>query len=208
MTCQMDPSSDPGCPTVPAVWPSANRLTSREPQMWGTSLRAAQLLRGSGGPGLQEGNLSSVSSVQSLSRVRLFVTLWIAGLPIHHQLPEFTQTHVHRVSDAIQPSHPLSSPFPPAPIPLNIRVFSNESALCMRWPKYWSFSFSISPSSEHPGLISFRVDRLQKLNIHSCIKPPQTQVLTQTLLTQNPQRWDPGIHIFQSSPGYSRVQPG
>ena len=85
--------------------------------MWGTSLWAAQLLRGSGGPGLQEGNLSSVSSVQSLSRVRLFVTLWIAGLPIHHQLPEFTQTHVHRVSDAIQPSHPLSSPFPPAPNP-------------------------------------------------------------------------------------------
>jgi len=54
------------------------------------------------------------------------------GLPVHHQLPEFTQTHVHRVSDAIQPSHPLSSP-----------IFSNESTLCMRWPKYWSFSFSI-----------------------------------------------------------------
>ena len=84
------------------------------------------------------------------------------GLPIHHQLPEFTQTHVHRVVDAIQPSHPLSSPYPPAPnpIPPNIKVFSNESTLHMRWPKYRSFSFSISPSNEHPGLISFRMDWL------------------------------------------------
>ena len=79
------------------------------------------------------------------------------GLPDHHQLPEFTQTHVHQVGDAIQPSHPLSSPSPPAPDPSSIRVFSNESVLHIRWPKYWSFSFSISPSNEHPGLISFRL---------------------------------------------------
>ena len=72
------------------------------------------------------------------------------GLPVHHQLPEFIQTHVHRVGDAIQPSHPLSSPSPPAPIPPSIRVFNNESTLHIRWPKYWSFSFSISPSNEHP----------------------------------------------------------
>ena len=62
------------------------------------------------------------------------------GLPVHHQLPEFTQTHVHRVDDAIQPSHPMLSPSPPDPIPPSIRVFSNESTLPMRWPKYWSFS--------------------------------------------------------------------
>ena len=78
------------------------------------------------------------------------------GLPVH-QLPEFTQTHIHRVGDAIQPSHPLSSPSSPAPIPPRIRVFSNESTLRMRWPKYWSFSFSIRPSEEIPGLI-FRMD--------------------------------------------------
>ena len=75
------------------------------------------------------------------------------GLPVHHHLPEFNQTHVHRVGDAIQSSHPLSSPSPPAPIPPSIRVFSNESTLCMRWPQYWSFSLSISPSNEHPGLV-------------------------------------------------------
>ena len=86
-------------------------------------------------------------------------------LPVHHQLPEFTQTHVHRVSDAIQPSHPLSSPSAPAPIPPSIRFFSNEPTLLMRWPKYWSFSFSISPSKEHPGLISFRMDWLDLLAV-------------------------------------------
>ena len=78
------------------------------------------------------------------------------GLPVHHQLSEFTQTHIHRVSDAIQPSHPLSSPSPP--IPPSIRVFSKESTLHVRWLKYWSFSFSIIPSKEIPGLISFRMD--------------------------------------------------
>ena len=82
------------------------------------------------------------------------------GLPVHHQLPEFTQTHVHRVYDAIQPSNPLSSLFLLPPIPPSIRVFTNESTLCMRWPKYWSFSLSISPSKEHSDLVSFRMDWL------------------------------------------------
>ena len=82
------------------------------------------------------------------------------ALPVHHQLLEFTQTHVHRVGDAIQPSHPLSSPFLPPSIFPSIRVFSNESVLHIRWPKCCSFSFSISPSNEYSGLISFRMDLL------------------------------------------------
>ena len=84
------------------------------------------------------------------------------GLLVHHQLPEFTQTHVHRIGDTIQPSHPLSSPFSPVPNTPSIRVFSSESTLRMRWPKYWSFSFTIIPSKEHPGLI-FRMDWLDSL---------------------------------------------
>ena len=92
------------------------------------------------------------------------------GLLVHHQLPEFTQTHIHRAGDAIQPSHPLSSPSPPAPSPSSIRVFSNESTLRMRWPKYWSFSFSISSSNEHPGLISFRMDWLDVLAVQGTLK--------------------------------------
>ena len=80
------------------------------------------------------------------------------GLSVHHQLPEFTQTCVHQVGDAIQPPHPLSSLLLLSPIPLSTGVFFSESTLHMRWPKYWSFSFNISPSNEHPGLISFRID--------------------------------------------------
>ena len=81
------------------------------------------------------------------------------GLPVHHQLPESTQTHVHRVGDAIQPSHPLSSPSLPAPNPSQHHS-SNESTLRMRWPKCWSFSFSVIPSKEISGLFSFRMDWL------------------------------------------------
>ena len=84
------------------------------------------------------------------------------GLPVHHQLPEFTQTHVHQVGDVIQPSHPLL--LLPS-VPPSIRVFSNESTLCIRWPKYWSFSFSISPSNDYSGLTSFRMDWLD-LAVH------------------------------------------
>ena len=85
------------------------------------------------------------------------------GLPGHHQLPEFTQTHVHRVGDAIQLSHPLRHLLLLPPIPPSIRVLSNETTRHMRWPNYWSFSFSISPSKEHPGLISSRMDGLDLL---------------------------------------------
>ena len=92
------------------------------------------------------------------------------GLLVHHQLPEFTQTHVHRVSDAIQPSHPCRPLLHLPPIPHSIRVSSNESTLCMRWQKYCSFSFSISPSKEHPGLISFRMDLLDLLAVQGTLK--------------------------------------
>ena len=91
------------------------------------------------------------------------------GLPVHHQLPESTQTHVHWVGDAIQSSHPLSSLLLPSIFP-SIRVFSNESALPIKWPKYWSFSFNISPSNEHPGLISFRIDWLDLLAVQGTLK--------------------------------------
>ena len=91
------------------------------------------------------------------------------GLPVHHQLPEFTQTHVHRVSDAIQPSHSLSSPSPPAPSPSQHQGLFQRSTLHMRWPKYWSFSFSISPSNEYPGLI-FRMDWLDLLAVQGTLK--------------------------------------
>ena len=112
------------------------------------------------------------SSAQFSSLAQSYLTLCnpmnhsTPSLPVHHQLPESTQIHVHRVGDAIQPSHPLSSPSPPP----SIRVFSNESALRMRWPKYWSFSFSIIPSKEIPGLISFRMDWLDLLVVQGTVK--------------------------------------
>ena len=102
----------------------------------------------------------SFSSVQSLSRVWLCDSMDCStpGFPVHHQLPEFTQTHVHWVGDAIQPYLPLSFPLPTAFNLSQHGVFSSESALCIRWPKYWSFSLSISSSNVYSGLISFRID--------------------------------------------------
>ena len=92
------------------------------------------------------------------------------GLPVYRQLPEFTQTHVHGVGDAMQPSI-LCRPLLLLPlIPPSIRVFSNESVLRIRWPKYWSFSFSITPSNEYSGLISFRIDLLDLLAVQGTLK--------------------------------------
>ena len=112
------------------------------------------------------------SPFQSLSCVQLCdpMNRSTPGLPLHHHLPEFTETHVHRVSDAIQSSHPLSPLLLLPPIPPSVRVFSNESTLHMRWPKYWSFNFIIIPSKEIPGLISFRMDWLELLAVQGTLK--------------------------------------
>ena len=98
------------------------------------------------------------------------------GFTVHHQLPELAQTHIQSVSDAIQPSHPLSSPSPPA---LNLsqhQVFSNESVLHIMWPKYWSFSFSISPSNEYSGMISFRIDWFDLLAVQGTLVSNRREV--------------------------------
>ena len=92
------------------------------------------------------------------------------GFPVYHQLLELAQTHVHRVGDVTQTSHPLSSPSPPASVLPSIRVFSSESVLHFRWSKYWSFSFSISPSNEYSGLISFRIDWFNILAVQGALK--------------------------------------
>ena len=114
------------------------------------------------------------SSVQFSSVAQLCLTLCdpmacsTSGLPVNQELPEFTQTHVHWVGDVIQPSHPLSPLlFPLSVFPI-IRVFSNESVLHIRWPKYWSFS--ISPSNEYSGLISFWIEWFDLLAVQGTLK--------------------------------------
>ena len=92
------------------------------------------------------------------------------GLPVHHQLLKSTLIHMHWVGDAIQPSHPLSPILHLPSIFPSIRDFSNELTLCIRWPKYWSFSFYISSTNEHPGLISFRMDWLDLLSVQGTLK--------------------------------------
>ena len=92
------------------------------------------------------------------------------GLPVYHKLPEFTQTHAH---ESVMPSSHLILCRPLLLLPLippSNRVFSNESTLRMRWPKYWSFSFSINPSNEYPGLIFFRMDWLDLLRVQGTLK--------------------------------------
>ena len=143
------------------------------------------------------------------------------GFPVHHQLLKLTQAHVNQVGDAIQPSYLLSSPSPPPSIFPSIRVFSSESVLCIRWPKYWSFSFNVSSYNEDSGLISFRMDWLDLLavdlgwtNAHSVAKPSHAatkhvhtvtkwhiQECSQPLTLNSPKAWknDPnGIHLFYS----------
>ena len=113
---------------------------------------------------------ASVQSVQSLSRAQLFVTPWVAARQASLSITNSQSSLklIHRVSDAIQPSHPVV-PFS-CPQSLPASVFSNESTLRMRWPKYWSFSFSISPSNEYSGLISFRIDQFDLLAVQVTLK--------------------------------------
>ena len=119
---------------------------------------------------MEEETHLKISSVQPPSRVCDPMDCSMPGLPVHHQLPEFTQTQVHWAGDAIQPSHPLSSPSPPT---LNLSqhqgLFKWVSS-CVRWPKYWSFTFNISPSNEHSGLISFRMNWLDLLAVQGTLK--------------------------------------
>ena len=105
-----------------------------------------------------------------ICRASFLMTFAMGGVPHAGSQQEFTQIHIHRVGDAIQPSHPLSSPSLPALILSQHQGFSNESAFLIRWPKYWSFSFNISPSNEHPGLISFRMDWLDLLAVQGTLK--------------------------------------
>ena len=116
------------------------------------------------------------SSVQFSSVSQLCSTLCnpmdcsMPGLPVHHQLPEPPQTHVHHIDDASNHLILCRPLFLPPSIFASIRVFSNELVLSIRWPRYWSFSFSISPSNEHPGLISFRMDWLDLLAVQGTLK--------------------------------------
>ena len=114
----------------------------------------------------------SVRPDQSLNLVRLCDPMDCStpGLPFHCQLPEFTQTHVHWVSDAIQPFHPLSSPSPPAVSLSQHQGLFQWVSSSIRWRKYWSFSFSTSPSNEYSGLISFRMDWLDLFAVQGTLK--------------------------------------
>ena len=122
------------------------------------------------GNGVRQRNFSSV---QSLSPVQLFVTPWIAARQASLSITNSRRSLKLTSIESVMPSshlilcHPL---LPLPPIPSSIRIFSNESTLRMRWPKYWSFSFSNSPSNEHPGLISFRMDWLDLLAVQGTLK--------------------------------------
>ena len=114
------------------------------------------------------------SSLQLLSCVWLFATPRTAcsmpGFPVLHQILELAQTHTHWVSDAIQPSQALSSPSPPASNLSQHQGLFQWVSSCIRWPKYWSFSFSISPSNEYSGLISFMTDWMDLLAVQGTLK--------------------------------------
>ena len=118
------------------------------------------------------------------------------GFPVHHQLLEIAQTHVYWISDAIQPSHPLLSPSPLFNLSQH-QGLSNESVLCIRWPKYWSFSFSINPSNEYSELISFRIDWFEFLAVQGTLKSLLQYHNSKALIL-----WCSGFFIAQLSHPY------
>ena len=132
---------------------------------------------------MERGQFSSVA--QSCPTLCNLVNYSTPGFPVHHQLPEFTQTHVHWVSDAIQPSHLLLSLLLlPSIFPIRKdRVFSNKSVLRIRWSKYWNFSFSISSSNEHSGLISFKMDWLDLLAVQESSPTSQFKSINSSALS-------------------------
>ena len=158
---------DAGC--VGQTWGLPPSTVTLRQQFWHLHRKTGglwshrQLRVGKISRGTDQTSISKSTSPPFSSVAQLCLTLCdpmdcsMPGFPVHHQHPALTQTHVHWVGDAIQPSHSLSSPSPPAFNLSQYQVFSNESVLHIRWPKYWSFSFSISPSNEHSGLISFRI---------------------------------------------------
>ena len=134
--------------------------------IWETKLEKISNLRGEGC--FQVRNIHFSSVTQSCPALCNPMVCTTPGFPVHHQLPEFTQTHVHWVSDAIQP---LSANSPPAlNVSQNQESFSNELLLHIRWPKYWSSKFDISPSNEYSRLMSFRMDWLDLLAVQGTRK--------------------------------------
>ena len=121
-----------------------------------------------------KGNYQFSSVTQSCPTLCNPMDYSMPGFPVHHQLPELAQTHVHWICDVIQPSHSLSSPSPPAFNLYQHHSLSKESVLHIRWPNYWSFSFSIRPSNEHSGLISFRIDWFDLLAVPGTLQESST----------------------------------
>ena len=113
------------------------------------------------------------SATQSCPTLCDHMNCSMPSLPVHHHLPEFTQTHVHRVLDAIQPSHPLSSPFSPAFNLSQLQGLFQLVSVHIRWPKYWSFSFSISPFNEYSGLISLQSRGLSRVFSNTAVQKHQ-----------------------------------
>ena len=144
-------------------------------------------------------------SVQLSSVTELYPTLCdpmdcsMPGFSVHHQLPELTQTHVHWVGDAIQPSHPLASPSPPTFNLSQHEGLSNELTLHLSWPNFWSFIFSTHTSNEYSGLIFFRIDWFDLLDVQETLKSFSSTTV------QRHQFFGAQPFLFSSSPIHSRL---